>query len=167
MKECTESSCHNPQFGGGYCKYHQWLRKRQGGDLFKRNTKPKKPIAKESPKRKKEHKRYTELVDEHRIKCKEEGTYFCFFCLGEEDLSLSDKWLCNHHWEERGANYLNVETWSWAHNSCHNMFHFAPLEILEKEDWYNDFMIRLKSKSIVGYSKQKRKEEKTLEDLFG
>jgi hypothetical protein len=165
MRECKE--CDRPVFGGGYCKYHQFRRRMQNGDKFKRKAPVKKRLPQESKKRKVEHKRYTEQVLEHRTKCKEDGTYICFFCLEGEDLSTKDKWLCNHHWEERGANYLNVDTWSWTHNSCHNIWHFASMEELKEQEWYNEeFLTRLKAKSIVAYSKQIRKEEKS-EELFG
>ena len=162
MKICK--LCTRNVFGGGYCAYHQFIRRKKGGDLYKPKPRIKSKIPQESRKRKVEHKRYLELVSEHRTKCKEDGTYFCFFCLEGEDLTTKDKWLCNHHWEERGANYLNVDTWSWSHNSCHNIWHFASMEELKEQEWYNEeFLTRLKAKSIVAYSKQMRKEEKNME----
>ena len=138
----------------------------QNGDKFKRKASVKKRLPQESRKRKVEHKRYSEQVSEFRIESKENGNYKCYFCGGDEGKEM-DKWLCVHHLEGREGNYINKETFVWVHNYCHNIWHFASMEELKEQEWYNEeFLTRLKAKSIVAYSKQKRKEEKS-EELFG
>ena len=161
MKECTELNCHNPQFGGTKCKYHQWLRKRQGGDLFKRNTKPKKPIAPQSTKQKKIYKTYLERLKIFWEKSVEAGTNYCIFC-GEKMEHRED----NHHLLGRGSIVLDEEWWSHAHRVCHSKYESWSVEKLMLEPWYGDWLERLRKKQESLYWKEKRKEQKNLEDLF-
>lgn len=47
-KKCEKDSCENPQFGGGYCRWHQWCR------IDKKNSR----INQYSQKRQKSNRRY-------------------------------------------------------------------------------------------------------------
>ena len=161
MKICK--LCTRNVFGGGYCAYHQFIRRKKGGDLYKPKPRIKSKIPQESKKRKVEHKRYLEQVSEFRIESKENGSYKCYFCGGDEGKEMG-MWLCVHHLEGREGKYINKETFVWTHNYCHNIWHFASMEELKEQEWYNEeFLTRLKAKSIVAYSKQMRKEEKNME----
>ena len=155
MKTCTFSGCLNPQFGGGYCKYHQYARRMQGGDQHKRkkNTSP----PKESRKRKVEHKKYLDRLKEKWDEAVANKTNFCFFC-GE----YSNNRLSNHHWYGRvGPAYLEENTWCWAHMKCHDMYHHFSVEKLEHQSWYEDFLVRLKAFDVTLWEKQTGKREKS------
>jgi hypothetical protein len=163
VKECSESSCHNPQFGGGYCKYHQWLRKRQGGDMFKRKPKP---IAKESVKRKKEHIRYIDQLKMFKDECKEQETYFCFIS-GEDFDDTIDGFCTVHHLRGRtGDYYLDKEFWILAKNKHHlDVFHRCTIDELKEKEYWVDFLTRLKIKDLHSYYKLLKRIEKS-EELF-
>jgi len=161
MKKCKVENCDSFVFGSSFCKYHQYKRHMQGGDLFKRKQATKKQIPKESERRKVEHKTYLQEVKDHWQKSIEDETNFCIFC-GEK----SETMLVNHHWRGRtGKYYLDVAYWSWAHNECHNDFHFLPTSELMKKLWYVEFMARLSIKDKFSYYKQKKREEKAQLDL--
>lgn len=132
----------------------------RGGDLYK--PKPRKAkIKPESDKRKKEHKRYLQLLREFREECKKNGTYICFFCfIDDGDI------LVNHHLRKRtGDYYLDKKYFVWVHNDCHIKYHFLPLEKLMKEPWYDEFMERLKEKDDLTYKKELKKQNK-IEEYF-
>ena len=147
MKTCVESRCFNPQFGGGFCKYHQFRRKMKSGDLYA-PKKRQKPIAKESPRRKVEHKRYLERVKEKWEEAVNTGTNQCFFC-GETMTKRED----NHHLVGRGNVILEEQWWVLAHSDCHLAYHFDSADKLRQYPWFSDFMCRLKDKSSTTYYK--------------
>ena len=154
-----------PVFSHDYCRAHQWMRTDDKylkyKELKKAGRIPKKQISKESGRRKIEHKTYLQEVKDHWQKSVEDETNFCIFC-GEK----SETMLVNHHWRGRtGKYYLDVAYWSWAHNDCHNDFHFLPVSLLMKKPWYVEFMARLSVKDKFSYYKQKKREEKAQLDL--
>jgi len=81
MKTCTHTGCSSPIFGGGYCKYHQYIRKMKGKDLYKPKPRKSYTIPKESAKRKEEKKYYSQhLKDlEKEIREQNNGKIYCFF----------------------------------------------------------------------------------------
>jgi hypothetical protein len=159
MKHCKE--CDRPVFSNLYCKYHQYKRKMQGGDLFTRKVKPKKPIAPQSIKQKKIYKTYLERLKIFWEKSVEAKTNYCIFC-GE----LMEHREDNHHLLGRGSIVLDEEWWSHAHRVCHSKYESWSVEKLMLEPWYNDWLERLRKKQESLYWKEKKKEQKNLKDLF-
>ena len=147
MKTCIESGCTRPQFGGGYCAYHQWIRRRKGGDLYA-PKKRQKPINNESPKRKQENKHYLLRIKEFWENAVNNGTNQCFFC-GETMKERGDI----HHIKGRGKFLLEEEYWINTHRDCHMAYHFDPADKLRQYPWFSDFMERLREKSPETYYK--------------
>jgi hypothetical protein len=145
MHFCSVDGCNNKLFGGGYCAYHQWLRKRKGGDLYA-PKKRQKPINKESPKRKVANKRYLERLKEKWEEDLKKGDIRCFFC--NEVMTRRED---NHHILGRGSVILEEEWWSWAHNECHMAYTFEPIEKLRQRSWWQSFLSRLRIKSPHTY----------------
>lgn len=160
MKTCSEHGCLNPIFGGTKCKYHQFKRHMQGGDLFKR--KPKSSIPKESKKRKEERKRYTEVCDllTEEIRAKNNGKVFCFFS-GQE---ITAKRPHYHHLKSRTGDYYTDKEWLVpALDEFHvDGYHSKSVEYLLQQKWYTDiFLVNLRNKSEELYQKELRKREKS------
>lgn len=145
MKTCIESGCDFPQFGGQRCKYHQYKRRMKGGDLYA-PKKRQKPITKESPKRKVENKRYLERIKEFWEEAVNNGTNQCFFC-GE---TMKERQNI-HHLLGRGSIVLEEQWWVLAHFDCHMAYHFDSVDKLRQYPWFQDFLDRLKEKSISTY----------------
>jgi hypothetical protein len=123
-------------------------------------------IPKESKKRKKEHLTYLKQIEMFKEESIANNTYVCFFC-GKKAYDGIDGYLCVHHLVGRvGDYYLDKETWVWAHNLCHNKFHFSTTEDLIQEPWWDDFMSRLKDKNTEVYHKIQKRIEKS-KNLFG
>jgi len=144
-KTCIEPGCDRPQFGGGYCAYHQFKRRLRGGDLYK-PAKAKKKIPAESKKRKKEHIRYLDQVKLFKQEKKDKGEYYCYICLGEfvqGSIGLSPT---IHHTKGRtGDYYLDKAFWMLAHNECHlGVFHRWTVDELKQLPYWDDFLARLK-----------------------
>ena len=166
-KICTEEGCKNPQFGGGYCKYHQFKRKMRGGDLYK-PRKAQKPIPKESKKRKKEHITYLEQRRMFIQENKDNGTYFCFITGEEFDNTLAGFCTIHHLRGRTGDYYLDKAFWIIAKNQAHlDVFHNERgIDELQQEPWWDDFLGRLKLKDIQSYHKIQKRIEKS-KNLFG
>jgi len=160
MKTCEHKGCTNFQFGGGFCKYHQYERRKQGGDKFKR--KPNK-TPKESPKRKEEHKRYIQNCAEltQEIKDANNNKIYCFF----SGLEITGTPIYHHLQGRTGKFYLDKDNLVPCLNEYHNQFHFTSVDSLKQDWWYADFLVRLKAKSTELYNKEMRKQEKTLKPL--
>lgn len=155
MKTCNEAGCNNLQFGGFKCKYHQFCRYRKGGDLYK----PKqwqKPIAKESPRRKIENKKYLERLKEKWEEDVKNGTNKCFFC--DELMNVRED---NHHLLGRGNVILEEKWWVWAHRKCHFAYEFDPVDKLRRYPWWEGFLTRLRKKSPSTYYKDLNRINKT------
>jgi hypothetical protein len=165
MKICKE--CDRPVFGGGYCRYHQYFRRKLGGDLYKPKPRQKSIIPKESKRRKIEHIRYTEQVKLFKEECKEQGIYKCFIS-GEDFDDTIDGFVTVHHLHGRtGDYYTDKQYWILARNKYHlDVFHKSTIEELQKFPFWEDFLVRLKIKDLHSYHKLLKRIEKS-EDLFG
>jgi hypothetical protein len=155
MKICEHIGCTNPQFGGGRCKYHQFERHRQGGDLFKR--KPPK-IANRTPKRTKDERQYKDQAREFFDNAVKEGTNLCFFC-GKKVTKFEGL----HHLKGRTNDYLLDRLW-WVtvHNFCHTAcYHQMDYEHRSQQPWWAEFLQRLRLKSEELYQKEINKEIKS------
>ena len=160
MKICIEENCNNTQFGGDYCKYHQFKRKMRGGDLFKRKSPAKKQIPKESAKRKKDNRRYLQRISEKWEQDVREGNNICVFC-GQVINKRED----NHHTTGRDKTILDEEFWRWAHRKCHSAYHDLPVEKLIELGWWFDYLERIRKIDVSTYYKELRKQEKSKRDL--
>ncbi len=153
MKTCIEPGCTRPIFSHLLCAYHQFRRKQQGGDLFKRKA----PIKKRSEKRAKDERYYADKAREFFDEAVKNGTNFCFFCDGKVE-RLDGL----HHLEGRQEKkLLNFDLIVIVHNDCHvYKYHMMSYEQRIKQVWWNDFLVRLKSKSEELWHKEIRKGEK-------
>jgi hypothetical protein len=148
MKTCEFEGCFNPQFGGGYCKYHQFARKKRGGDLHVR----KKPKPR-SEKRAKDERYYSVVAKEFF----EESDKICFFC-GKKVTFYEGL----HHWKGRTNDYLlDKRWWSTVHNSCHLFFHRSTAQQMSEQPWYPRYLERLRALDEGLYNKQIGKSEKS------
>ena len=160
MKLCIVNDCSRPQFGGGYCAYHQYIRRKHGGDLYKPKPRQKrKPIPKESKKRKEEHKYYTQHCKEltQELKDANNGRIFCFFS-GRE---ITGKPVYHHLRGRSGDFYLDKKWLVPCLNKYHNMYHFTPIEKIMQESWYPEFLIKLREKAEDLYKKEIKKQDKS------
>jgi hypothetical protein len=131
----------------------------KGGALYKPKPRKATPINKESPKRKKENKRYLELLKEKWEEAVINGTNYCIFC-GEKIPMRED----NHHLDGRIANkLLDTTYWSWAHRECHSLYESGSYTQLVRQVWWGDFLARLKAKFPHLYYKESNKKDKNLE----
>jgi hypothetical protein len=161
MKTCTAEGCKNPVFSNLYCKYHQYIRKKQGGDLFKRKPRQKSTIPKESKKRKEEHKYYAEHCKDltAEIKSQNDGKIFCFF----SGIEITGR-VTYHHLRGRTGKYYTDKEWLVpCINDYHIDYHFKDYGWLNEQDWYvKTFLPNLNAKSEELYRKELRKGEKTV-----
>lgn len=130
----------------------------RGGDLYKPKPRKVSPINKESPKRKKENKRYLEVLKEYWEDAVINKTNYCFIC-GEYMEKRED----NHHLEGRIENkLLDTTYWALVHRDCHRKIHDYSIEQLLRESWYQDYLNRLKSREPSLYYKEMKKQQKNL-----
>ena len=163
MKTCTFAGCHSPQFGGSYCAYHQYIRRMKGGDLFKPKPRQRKPIPKESKKRKEEKKYYSQHCKELEQEIREQnnGKIYCFF--SGEEITEFVTW---HHLRGRtGKFYLDKEFLVPSINENHLMNHYASYGDITQQPWYEGYLERLKAKDILSYKKELKRKEKSESDL--
>lgn len=162
---CDELNCNYNVFGGGKCKYHQFKRRMQYGDLYKkkaaeaRSPKSGTRIPKESKTRKKDHIHYAQHCKEltQEIRNENNGKIFCFFSGLEIQGTVS-----YHHLKGRtGVFYTDKEWLVPVDNKYHLMFHFTTVEELMKEPWYEGFLKRLRFKSEELYQKELKKIDKS------
>jgi len=146
MKICKELNCDNSVFGGDYCKYHQYRRSMQGGDKYKAGGRIKSKPRRRTPKREKDERYYAVQAREFF----EESDKICIFC----GVGVT-KFQGLHHWKGRTNDYLlDKQWWSVVHNKCHvYIFHRCTSEQLQEQWWYEEFVARLKIKSIELYNK--------------
>lgn len=152
MKKCIEPGCDNFQFGGGYCQYHSYRRRMQGGDQFKK----KKPIKKRTLKREKDERHYSVLAKEFFENAVNNKTNHCFIC-GELVINYEGT---HHVYGRREGALLDFDKIVLVHNECHLMVHNCSVDILEKQTWYNDFLKRLKDRFPEAHNKQMDKKFK-------
>ena len=161
MKNCK--FCNKfPVFSHDYCRFHQWMRTDEDYKKYKKLKKdgviPNKKISQESPKRKKEHKYYSQICKEMEaeIRAENDGKIYCFFS-GDE---INEPVVWHHLKGRTGGNYLDREWLVPAINERHNEYHFKRVEWLMKQSWYPGFLIRLKAKSDLLYRFELHKQNK-------
>lgn len=161
MRTCKIKGCNNSVFGGDVCKYHQYTRYMQKGDLYKPKPRQKSVIPKESKRRKKEHIHYSEGCKqlEKEIRAENGGKIYDFFT-GREIKGF----VTWHHLLGRSGDYYTDKDLLVPaendENDGHLFFHNATLEQLKAKEWYQGFLIRLKNKSLEAYKKEIRKQDK-------
>jgi len=162
MKKCNVEICSNNVFGGGYCPYHQYIRRMKGGDLYKPKSKPKKQIPKESKKRKVERPRYLDKRRAFIQKHKDNGTYYCYLCLGEFDQASDFKYCTIEHSLGRvGDNYKDEAHWRLMHCECNDNLEHKTIEWFEGQPYWEDFLKRLKADDELAWHRIQRKIEKS------
>lgn len=155
MKTCNAPSCSLPQFGGGFCVRHQYMRpraKKQHGETRSplRRTKPS-PI---SSKRAVDNKSYRQVCDEIDREAIANKEYCCFFCGGEM------KGRCDHHHlRGRSGKLMTDKRYIvLGHNDCHTeQYHRYTAAQLLETGWYGSFLVRLRSKDEFSFAKEMRK----------
>jgi hypothetical protein len=152
MKTCEHEGCSNPQFGGGRCRYHQFERRKRGGDLHVR----KKPIARESKKRKEESKTYVQVKTELRDAMVAKGTYNCFF----SGLPMGNHFEFHHLKGRDGQLYIDPKYLVPALRKYHDDYHHLNIELLLKEPWYLEFLSKLKAIDPKLYETELKKQYK-------
>jgi hypothetical protein len=168
MKTCNADNCSNPQFGGGYCRYHAYMRRMKGGDLYARGQKkPVEPrsglkrtkVSPVSEKRKEQAKTYKQVKDEIRAELISTGNYNCFFCGKPMN---SEKGF--HHTKGRdGTKYIEKKWLVPGHNQCHVWdYHQAKIKDLIEQPWYPAFLSRLRDLDEGLYQTELKKQEKGL-----
>ena len=178
---CKVEGCTSNQWGGGYCSYHQWMRRRKGGDMYVSKTRSPKKQAKlplESKTRKKEHVYYSQGCKQFEAELREQnnGVIYDFFT----GLEIKGKITFHHIAGRSGDFYLDKDFLVPAENDendGHLFWHHATIEQLKAKPWYEGFLIRLKSKSTDAYNKEIRRQDKAQplnpklfennDDLFG
>jgi len=150
MSTCLAEGCKNNVFSHLYCKFHQYMRRMWGGDLYnakssqKRTNKP--PlresgykIPRRSKKRDTQEKYYVEQAKEFFQDAVNNGTNICIFC-GQK----VTKFQGLHHWKGRVGKYLLDKLWwSVVHNDCHLFYHRSTIAQL-KSEFGDAFFERLK-----------------------
>jgi len=107
-KSCNEKFCYFPQFGGGYCKYHQY-----------RRTDGKKPkgVRQQSDKLKAEGIKYRKLAKKFR-----ESNPVC----AVRSENCTGKTTEVHHKRGRGKYLLDIKTWLPVCHNCHKKIELNP-----------------------------------------
>lgn len=157
MKVCLVENCPLPQFGGGYCKRHQWHRERSGSP-----SKPRSPLRRTKPplisnKRLVDNKSYREVCDEIDREAIANKEYCCFFCGGEIQGRAS-----HHHLRGRAGKLMTDKRYIIiSHNDCHvDQYHRLTIDQLLETGWYGSFLVRLRKKDEITFEKEMRKLEK-------
>ena len=163
MKQCKADGCSNSVYSHLYCKYHQYFRRKRGGDLYQAKPKQQKAgsIPKESKKRKVERKRYTEVCDDLTAEIREQnnGKVYCFFS-GNEILATRPHY---HHLKSRTGDYYTDKKWLVpALDEYHvDGYHSKSVEWLLQQDWYTKvFLVNIRAKSEDLYQKEMKRQEK-------
>lgn len=153
-KKCSVPGCTNDIFGKGYCRYHQHLR-----TDTKKTTKPQKRIKPISDRRKVQVAQYHDLKGEMIAEAKEKGPIRCFVC----HRNISSIYIPDiHHLDGRTEdNLTNRENLVFVHRQCHGFIHDLSYDILKTLNWYEDYLLRLKSVNIVFYEREYEKRFKT------
>lgn len=156
MKTCAAKNCNNPVYSHLYCRLHQWKRTDDKYKQYKENKKQGK-IAKRSPKRAKKEKYYKDEAREFFDESVKNGTNFCFFC-GKKVETFQGL----HHLGGRdGEKLLDFNLTVIVHNDCHvYKYHQTTYEQRKEQPWWEDFLMRLKSRSEELWRKEMRIKEK-------
>lgn len=155
MSTCQKEGCNNPVFAKLYCKRHQYLRTDEGYQKYK-SLKKQGKIKPRTPARAKEEKYYSVEAKEKWLELVQKGKNICFFC--NKKVEIYNGW---HHTSGReGKKITQWEHVVLCHNKCHLDYHYMPVGRLMQEEWYEDFMLRLKEIDQTAWYKQKNKEQK-------
>ena len=139
-KKCKAEKCNYPVFSNEYCRMHQW----------KRIDKRVKPINNSSDKRNKQLDTYSQLKEEALYMARKQPKFRCFFCNKEFDKNYTPDW--HHLIGKENEKLTDKKNLVFVHRNCHTLYHALPVDKIKKYDWYNDFLNRLKEKSIEGYT---------------
>jgi hypothetical protein len=113
-KSCNYDGCNRPQFGGGYCPFHQYLRT----DKKKKERVAPKPIAKVSKKQAISNKQYSQLREDFL-----KSNPLCIAKLPDCTRIATDV----HHKKGRvGKFFLDTSTWCGLCRSCHQKVELDP-----------------------------------------
>lgn len=134
-----------PVFGGGYCKYCQYLRT----DIKKTIKASNKPIKNSSKKRKEQLDTYNQLKKEALYMARKQPKSRCFFCDKEFEIDYMPDW--HHLIGKENEKLTDVENLVFVHRDCHTLYHALPVDKITQYDWYIGFLNRLKEKSEQGY----------------
>jgi hypothetical protein len=168
---CSKIGCSNLQFGGGFCKYHQFERRRQGGDLYAPKRKKKAveqrslfkgtDIPKESKTRKKAKIYYSKGCKELEAEIRAENNNKIYDFFTGLEIKGFVSW---HHLLGRTGDYYTDKEYLVPaendENDGHMFWHRATIEQLMEKPWYGEFILRLKSKCPQAYKKELRKQDK-------
>ena len=139
------------------------MRRMAGGDLYNKTSKPRSTPKAKIPRRTKERasdeKYYAVQAKEFFDEAVINQTNRCIFC-GEWVNSFQGL----HHWRGRkNQMLLDKKWWSVVHNECHAYkWHTMTLEQLQREPWYESFLIRLKEKDPKAFRKLLAKADKNI-----
>ena len=171
-KICKADSCNRPVFSHGYCRNHMWMWKKptplkrttikqlskpvnkldnmsskRGGKLdnyakgVTSKAKSKKRIKQSSTKRSRENALYEQAKVNVRLRLQEEGEWKCFFTLIEVDTE-TPYW--HHKLGKEGELLYNESNIYPVQNQAHTDYHHRDVEyLIEKTDWYIDFIKRI------------------------
>lgn len=119
-KVCNYKDCPRGVFGGGYCKYHQWMRKAPA------------PLRRQTTVIKKISKGLRKKVAEYSALRKDFLEQFPF-CMAKIWVSLQSVGCTHlatdiHHRKGRGKYLLDVETWLPVCRNCHRWIEEHPKE---------------------------------------
>jgi hypothetical protein len=170
MHTCKRDGCSRPVFGGGYCFYDQWMRvDSKNKPLQPRSHSKRSDMLKQSKRRLDDQKYYTQNCKEleQEIREKNNGKIYDFF--SGQEITGRPTW---HHWYGRSGDwYTDKRGLVPVINEYHLMYHNQAVAKLEEQEWYSDFLIRLKSFDYSLWEKQvdkKHKSERIISrDLFG
>lgn len=127
-KECKDTGCSYNVWGGGYCKNHQFLRKKPS-KLKSTSFLKRKPLNKISSKQQKLNTAYSVLrkqyLKDHPV-CEH-----CIEMYPDQDRRHL-KAIEIHHTAYRGKNTNDTSTWLAVARKCHNWIHANPKEARER-----------------------------------
>jgi hypothetical protein len=168
VNTCKADNCDRNCFGGGYCSYHQFFRRKQGGDLFVRKAKKQakeprstskgKKIPQQSEKRKITAQIYREICQQIWDDAVNNGVNRCFFS-GEKMEQREDF----HHLAGRDGYLFIEEEWLvLAKRKYHTMYHSYSVDQLKSTPWYGGFLLRLMAKDQSLWDKEAKKQDKSI-----
>lgn len=114
-KTCKETNCSNHVFGGGYCKFHQYLRTDKKPKTSKLNTRIKQISTKQAILNK-------EYSEERKFFLSNPKNQLCQAKLLNCDGRATDI----HHKKGRGKYLLDTSTWLSVCRSCHMIIEANP-----------------------------------------
>ena len=121
-------------------------------------------IPKKSKRRTKDQKYYTQNCKELEQEIREKNSNKIYDFFSGQEITGRISW---HHWYGRSGDwYTDKKGLVPTINKYHLMYHNQTVEKLEEQEWYNDFLVRLKSFDYSLWEKQVNKKHKS-QRLFG